>query len=388
MKSKLLCSAVSICLLGFAASPAPAQAPNLNIGGNGVTVHGQFGGDIFGFDIDPNGDEGLLCEAVFNSDGTVHTAIETFDQTTGAIIAVVMESTKSSDDFVTLGVVGRSIGIVEQEHLRSLFHVARRYRLLNPLDSNKLNAPWTPGLDQNHIINQVKPSQADNDDVAVLALDTSIPPTPLVFTSHVAANRFSDFFPITDPVFTAEGPPLIAYDNVRHQVILGHDFPSEFTVPPRIGFLDLATGGFTQIVGQGFGAINGVAVDTADGVLCTDTHADSGVQFYDAKTRSVLITKLLPGAQPNTLTAAGGDIAFDPINKLFLIAQRFADGLLNNASCIQVYDTGGEYVETVYGLEFQDGFNVFPTHIALNPSRRLGFINGPNLNDSLQAFTY
>ena len=143
-----------------------------------------------------------------------------------------------------------------------------------------------------------------------------------------------------------------------------------------------------RALGQGFGAINGVAVDTADAVLCTDTHADSGVQFYDVKTRTVLVAKLLPGAQPNTLTAAGGDIAFDPINKLFLVAQRFADGLLNNASCIQVYDFAGEYVETVYGLEFQDGFNVFPTHIALNPSRRLGFINGPNLNDSLQAFTY
>ena len=388
MKSTLLCSAVSICLLGFAARPAPAQALNPNIGGNGVTVQGRFGGDIFGFDIDPNGDEGLLCEAVFNSDGTVHTAIETFDQTTGEIIAVVKESTKSSDDFVTLGVVGRSIGIVEQEHSKRLFHVLRRYWLLNPLESNQLNGRWTPALDHRHIINQITRTQADNDEVAVLAIDTNIPPTPLVFTSHVAANTFSAFFPITDPIFTAKEPPLIAYDDVRHQVILGHSFPSEFTLPPRIGFLDLATGDFRQIIGKGFGAINGVAVDTADGVLCTDTHADSGVQFYDVNTRTLLVAKLLPGAQPNTLTAAGGDIAFDPINKLFLIAQRFADGLLNNGSCIQVYDILGQYVETVYGLVFQDGFNVFPTHIALNPSRRLGFINGPNLNDSLQAFTY
>jgi hypothetical protein len=298
-----------------------------------------------------------------------------------------MESTKNSDDFVTLGVAGRSIGIVEHEHSQSLFHVVRRYRLLKPLDSNELNGRWTPGLDETHIISQIAPSQADSDEVAVMTLDTNTPPTPLVFTSHLAANTFSEFFPITDPIFTAEAPPLIAYDNVRHQVILGHDFPSDLIFPPRIGFLDLETGEFRQIVGKGFGGMNGMAVDSADGVLCTDTHADSAVQFYDLKTRTG-VGKFLPGAQPNTLTAGGGDIAFDGINKLFLIAQRFADGLLDNGSCIQVYDFRGEYVETVYGLEFQDGFNVFPTHIALNSSRRLGYINGPNLNDSLQAFTY
>jgi hypothetical protein len=387
MKMKLFYCVVLTSLLGLAAISAPAQALNPNIGGNGVTVQGQFGGDIFGFDIDPNGDEGLLCEAAFNSDGTIHTAAETFDQTTGEIIAVVMEANNNSDDFVTLGVVGQSIGIVEQEHSKRLFHVSRRYRLLNPLDSNQLNGRWTPGLDQSHIINQIKPNQANNDDVAVLTIDTNIPPTPLVFTSRVAANTFSQFLPITDPIFTAQEPPLIAYDNVRNQVILGHSLPSELIFPPRIGFLDLATGDFSQIIGKGFGVINGIAVDSIDGVLCTDTQADSAVQFYDVTTRTGR-SKSLPGAQPNTLTASGGVIAFDPINKLFLIAQRFAYGMLNNGSCIQVYDIRGEYVETVYGLEFQDGFNVFSTRIALNPSRRLGFINGPNLNDSLQAFTY
>jgi hypothetical protein len=387
MKTKLCVCGISLCLLGFVASSAPAQRLNPDIGGNGVTAQGIFGGDIFGFDIDPNGDEGLLCEAAFNSDGTVHTAVETFDQTTGEIVAVVMEANNSSDDFVALGVVGRSIGIVEQEHSKRLFHVLRRYSLLKPLESNQVNARWTPALDDRHIINQITRSQPNNDEVAVLAIDTNIPPTPLVFTSHVAANTFSAFFPITDPIFTAKEPPLIAYDTVRNQVVLGHSFPSELTLPPRIGFLDLTTGEFSQMIGKGFGVINGVAVDTADGVLCTDTHADSAVQFYDLKTRTG-VNRLLPGAQPNTLTANGGNIAFDPINRLFLIAQRFADGLLNNGSCIQVYDIRGEHVETVYGLEFQDGFNVLPTHIALNPSRRLGFINGPNLNDSLQAFTY
>ena len=52
-----------------------------------VIVRGQFGGLIFGFDIDSAGTEGLLAEAVENNDGTIHAALETFDQTTGEITA-------------------------------------------------------------------------------------------------------------------------------------------------------------------------------------------------------------------------------------------------------------------------------------------------------------
>ena len=35
--------------------------------GGDVIVHGRLGGLIFGFEVDPNGTEGLLCEAVLNA---------------------------------------------------------------------------------------------------------------------------------------------------------------------------------------------------------------------------------------------------------------------------------------------------------------------------------
>ena len=44
--------------------------PNLNVGPGDVIVRGKFGGNIFGFEVDPNGTEGLLCEAVGNPDGS------------------------------------------------------------------------------------------------------------------------------------------------------------------------------------------------------------------------------------------------------------------------------------------------------------------------------
>ena len=58
-------------------------------------------------------------------------------------------------------------------------------------------------------------------------------------------------------------------------------FPSPFILPPRIGFVDLTTGAFAKRSGLGLGVINGIAVDTEDNILCTDTSFDSGVQFYD-----------------------------------------------------------------------------------------------------------
>jgi hypothetical protein len=100
------------------------------------------------------------------------------------------------------------------------------------------------------------------------------------------------------------------------------------------------------------------------------------------------ISVLLPGADPQTSTASGGDIEFDPINKLFLVAQEFSDGQLNNGSSIQVYDLAGNLVESIDGLNFQGGFNVFPIHITLNPSRRMGFVNGPDLTTAIQSFNY
>ena len=48
-----------------------------------------------------------------------------------------------------------------------------------------------------------------------------------------------------------------------------------------IGLLDLATGTFTKFAGKGLGLINGIAVDSEDGVLCTTVSFVPTVQFYD-----------------------------------------------------------------------------------------------------------
>jgi hypothetical protein len=329
--------------------------PNPKAGVGDVIVHGKLGGLIFGFEIDPAGTEGLLCEAVLNSDGTVTAAVETFNQATGRIIRI-LSKTNTQDDFIAWS-VACSIGLFEHEQVRGLFNIKRTFHLIDPLADNLVNGSWTPPIDHKQIINQVKAALDGSPNVAVYALSVSTSLNPVVFSSNLSDNTFGPAIEITDLNFTTEAPPLIAYDPIRNQAILGHDKPSPFIEPPLIGFVDLATGSFEVKTGLGLGVINGVAVDSEDGILCADTSFDSAVQFYDLSDFSG-ISVLLPGADPQTSTASGGDIEFDPINKLFLVAQAFS-GTAPSGSSIQVYDLIGNPVESINGLNFQGAIMFF-----------------------------
>jgi WD40 repeat protein len=384
---------ISIALVGlfvFLASLTGASDQsrfrvNPDAGVGDVIVHGKLGGLIFGFEVDPNGTEGLLCEALSNPDGTLSARVETFSQVTGRIIRVLAKS-ESQDDAIALGVAG-SVGLVEYEHVRGLFNIRRTFSTINPLAGNMINGQWTPPIGPKQIVNQVKPALDGSPNVAVYALSVDTNVNPVVFSSNLADNTFGPLIDITDPDFTQEAPPVIAFDPIGNQAILGHDKPSPFILPPLIAFVDLTTGSFVKRTGLGLGVINGIAVDSEDGVLCTDTSFDSTVQFYNLND-STGISVFLPGHDPQTSTASGGDIEFDPVNKLFLVAQAFSDGQLDNGSSVQVYDLMGNLVESIDGLNFQGGDNVFPVHITLNPNHRIGFVNGPDLTTAIQSFSY
>jgi WD40 repeat protein len=358
---------------------------NPEAGVGDVIVRGKLGGLIFGFEVDPNGTEGLLCEALSNPDGTLSARVETFSQVTGRIIRVLAKS-ESQDDAIALGVAG-SVGLVEYEHVRGLFNIKRTFSTINPLAGNMLNGDWTPPINPKQIVNQVKPALDGSPNVAVYALSVDTNVNPVVFSSNLADNTFGPLVDITDPDFTQEAPPVITFDPVGNQAILGHDKPSPFILPPLIAFVDLTTGSFVKRTGLGLGVINGIAIDSEDGVLCTDTSFDSAVQFYNLND-STGISVFLPGHDPQTSTASGGDIEFDPVNKLFLVAQAFSDGQLDNGSSVHVYDLMGNLVESIDGLNFQGGDNVFPVHITLNPNHRIGFVNGPDLTTAIQSFSY
>src|SRR5205823_9195918 len=133
--------------------PNPAAGPT-----GSVIVQDRFGGQILGFDIDQASDEGVLSEYRDLRNGTVLAAVETFSQTTGEIIKVIVR-TQKHDDFVTLGVVGNSVGLVEREHEVSFLHIVRTFILLNPLSLNQVTGRWTPPVGTDHLVSLVSRNQ-------------------------------------------------------------------------------------------------------------------------------------------------------------------------------------------------------------------------------------
>jgi hypothetical protein len=373
----------NILMVVLFAAVAVGQA---NVPGVGkVLVHSKFGGQVFGFDIDQSGTEGVLSEAQTLANGNVLAAVETFDQKTGKILKVVIK-TETQDDFITMGVVGSSVGLIEREHEVSFDHVKRTFHVLNPLASNQFTGVWTPPIGAQHIIMPAGVSRSQGvADVAVFAYDNSGKFIPYVFSSNVAANTFGPVVKITDSNNFASVPPPIAFDSKTSQAVLGGGNGC-FGCSPVIGVADLTKGKFKEFKGLGFGFINGVAIDAADSIACTTTEDDASVEFYDLQ-KQTGFTVVLPNSAEQQFFS-GQDVEFDPIHKLFLIAQENSSSA-SSGSTIYVYDTKGNLKETLNGFNFNNTSNVIAMHIALKPSQRSGFVDGPDQDvTELQSFTY
>jgi len=345
-------------------------------------VQSKFGGQIFGFDIDQAGNEGILCESQDLPGGRVLAAVETFDQTTGAIIRV-LKKTQTHDDFITLGVVGNSVGLIEREHVVGFLNIVRSFLTVNPLTANKFTGQWTPPLDNQHLVSAVSRNQGVPI-VSVYAMDL-VHFRPVVFSSIVATNTFGRLITITDEDFVNGGNPPMAYNSATNQAVLGHATLGNPFVPGKIATVDLTTGTFTKFTGVGLGDVNGIAVDPVTNTACTTTEIDFSVEFYNLATQTGF-AQPLPGAVNQFFS--GADVHFDAVNRLFLVAQPNSSTTFSGSS-IHVYDVAGNLIESIDGLNFSNAFNVVPAHIALNPGKRIGFIDGPDEGvTQAQAFSY
>jgi hypothetical protein len=369
-----------LCAVSTFSSAQADSQPNPAAGAGSVLVHSKFGGQIFGFDIDQNGTEGVLSEAQTLPSGNVLAAVETFDQTTGKILNVVSK-TQTQDDFVTLGIVGSSVGLVEREHVVRILKVQRSFHVLNPLTANKFTGLWTPPIGTGFLIEEVSRNQG----ISTNAIFASGPNfNPVVFSSNIAANTFGPQITLTNQNFTFGVIPVLGYNSATNQAVLAQDFGSPTNVP-EIGLVNLTSGATTTFKGVGLGFVNGIAVDSADGIACTTTEIDFSVEFYNLTTQTGFKVTL-PGATQQIFS--GADVEYDPVNKLFLVAQPVSS-TAGSGSSIHVYDPNGNLIESINGFSFSNASNVIPAHIALKPSNRTGFVDGPSATVSeIQSFTY
>jgi hypothetical protein len=359
------------------------------VGPGSTIVHSKFGGQIFGFDIDQNGTEGVLSEAQDIGGGKVLAAVETFDQKSGKILNAVSKI-QSKDDFLTLGIVGASVGLVEREHVTGNFVTKRIYEELNPLSTNEFTGTWTPPLASDDIIIGVSRNQGFATTAVLAFHNDGNNFSSFVFGSDVGANTFEPLITLTDPVFSFSEEPQVAYDSTTNLAVVASSDGTVGGPPPVLALVDLAAGTVNEFKGipgpPPFrqGSINGLAVDSEDGIACTTTEVDFRVEFYDLKKKTGFAV-VLPGASGQL--QSGSDVEFDPVHKLFLVAQSVSS--TGTGSSIQVYTPKGKLVESLNGFNFSNASNVVFTHIALNPSNRSGYVDGPDSGvTEIQSFTY
>ena len=372
---------IAVALACMAAPAAAVDDGVRAIGPGTVVVRTALGGFILGYDIDPEGTEGILSEAFSLPDGHSNVAVETFDQRTGAIIQVIRQQSDTKNDFATLGVLGTHVALTEFEHVKGLFVDRRSYLVSNPVDANRFTGRWTPPFGGVEDIITATSSSLGSANAAFMGMHNVVDDfASYVFVSNVGTNTSGPVFAIGDPIFNWSNSPVMAYDAANNRAVLGGSRGC-YGCPTTIATLDLATGALAKFGGRGRGFVNGIAFDSTTGIACTTTEDDFSVEFYDLVHGTSRIVRL-PGAT-NQLQS-GGAVAVDPIHGLFLVGQEFSSTAPALGSSIQVFDEQGNFVESLNGFSLPAS----PANMALNPSRRSGFVIVTPALSSLQSFSY
>ena len=374
--ARAVCLMMVACLIGLIFLSSHVYAQKVTPPAGSVFVNTALGGFILGYDIDQNGTEGILAEALSLGNGTFNVAVETFDQRTGKILKIASQQNATKNDFVALGIYGSSVGLVEFEKVRGQFVNQRLYGTVNPLNSNKLTGKWTPPLTNNQIIIGMGASQGATN-TAVMASSGF---NSLVFSSDVAANTFGPLITLTDTIFGFNDSPVMAIDTQANQAVVAAS-TGGILENPQLAQVDLTTGNTIQFRGLGFGFVNGIAVDSTKHLACTTSEVDFSMELYDLTNQFSILVQPLQGA--TNQSQSGGAVAFDPVHKLFLIGQEVSS-VAPSGSSVLIYDERGDFIKSVDGLSLPAS----PVNIAINPTQRIGYVLvTPNLNQ-LQGFKY
>lgn len=361
----------------FAAKAHPDRKVGL-----GRVLTTKTGEQIFGFDINQNGDDGILA---------TQSSVEIFDQVQGMVKKSLGHFVNSDSDYVAYGIAAGDVALIAHEVVpEGELFPKRHYMVLNPVSGKKFTGDWTPPKKQ-MILEQMAEEQAAPFSLVFALTRLEQQEQPLLLVSNIASNTFTKIIHLDPDLFgPADGPILGQYTAGNQAVFaLSPDAGTVGGVAPINVMFDLSTGEMTEM--QGFnngpfhaGFVNGMAVDPNTGIAATTTELNAQVEFYNLNDRSRIIAVQLPGTGPADQLCSGSNIAVDPVHKLFLVTEPFyCEG--GQGSAIVVYDERGNFVETIPGFKFAIGE---PAPV-INPSKRMGWtFGGPNGFSQLQQFFY
>jgi len=366
--------------VGTAAAGEASEVSTITMDGV-LAADGGFANN--GFGIDQHGNHGFLTSEQQLADGTVLTSLETFDQSTNAILKTV-GSEKNALYFTNgWGIWGSSLGLFG---LFDLSTSANAYNLLN-LANGTVGRSWTPPFPDTLQIGEGAANQAD-DHAAFLAYDSTAPSNSAawrLFTSDITTNTFGPLIDLSPAVASMGFPVLncVGQNTGTNQASTPATDFNNFCGPPTIVTADLGTGTLSSFPGVTSGFAYGMAVDTITNRAVVPTICDGLAGIYDLgkKTGVAVNPKGSVNIYP-AIDATRGLIVMDQV-----VPADF--GVNNNAmSSAVVMDERGNVLATLEQFFF---FNTFLTiganNLQLNPATRTAYTLGPGQQE-LEPFAY
>jgi hypothetical protein len=359
--------------------------------GPGPILQTRDYGQVFGYDVDWNGNDGILSSArLLDSKGSYEVDVETFDTTTAKVTKSFGHQSGQKISYLVDGIFYKDAALVTRfDTPREQFDAIRHYETVNPVTVAKFNGEWRPPVKDLSVL-QYAENQSTPTSV-VYALELRNHDAPDLVVSDIAQRRQINVLHLDDE-FAPNTEPQLAEDTVNNLAVMATSPTGGHGGVPKIWTIDLNTGkraGFNgaSCPGEGCGSPNGISYDSATGIACTTTELDAGIEFYDVP-KQTGFHEVLPVGNTNAPQYYSGTyVASDPLHKLCLVVQAHS-GSSSSGSSVQVYDENGGFVESIDGLNFTyNSVLAIPVRIALNPNTRTGWVNGP-LVDQLQEFSY
>ncbi|MGC1380966.1 MAG: hypothetical protein WA814_08085 [Candidatus Baltobacteraceae bacterium] len=369
-------SGVSTSLLAPSAPVSPLTKKHL--AGLGKVLTTKNHGQIFGFDIDRNGTDGVLATAA---------DVETFDQTTGQITKAFPKKTPAGTSYGMDGIFAGDVALVTRYVVPSgKIYAKRFYNLMNPVTKQRFTGKWKPPVADIDVL-QAGVNQTTSTS-ALFAIELQNQDQPDVVVANLASKAKSTVFHLDPNLFGLGNAPQFGQDTATDQAVvaLSPDGGRVGGEAPLNVLIDLKTGNQTKFVGLnngpfGSGYVNGLAVDSTTGIAATTTELNAQVEFYNLAQKNGIAVQL-PCTGNASQSNSGAGIANDPVNGLFLVTDPFyCSG--SQGSAIVVYDESGNVVETITGFKFA----IAEPAPVINPSTRTGWAFGPQFSQ-LQQFTY
>jgi len=246
---------VSLLVLGQLLPPAPAHAA---IGGGangpstlrpvtgrrvglGVVLSTSDGGQIFGWDIDEGAADGVLASAQDVPKG-VRISMQTFDQTTGAIVSTFARDSGPRSSYGVDGVFAGDVALVTHYVVpRRSIYAKRLYEVMNPVTGEEFTGSWTPPVNDFDVL-QDGDDQSTTTSV-LYGIELHRDDDPALVVSDIAADT-STLIELDSNVYR-DGTTVMAQDTATNQAVLASSNGAVGGPPPLNSIVTLRNGRIT-----------------------------------------------------------------------------------------------------------------------------------------------